>query len=279
MPSLELAEFIRGHPRLFVLTGAGISTPSGIPGYRDADGNWRRKPPVTHQEFIRSESARKRYWARSLAGWPAIQDATPNAAHGALASLERLGRVTQLVTQNVDGLHQRAGSTDVIDLHGRLDRVVCLECRVVVPRSWVQAAMQSENPTFANRADRLAPDGDADLTIDCSDFDVPDCPRCRGMLKPDVVFFGDGVPRPRVQAAFDALNEADAVLIVGSSLMAYSGYRFCERARQDGKPIAAINRGRTRADALFALKIDGDCVPALSALVDTLAPGQSASPH
>jgi NAD-dependent SIR2 family protein deacetylase len=263
MHSPELARFIRDHPRLFVLTGAGISTPSGIPGYRDVDGNWRRKPPVTHQEFVRSESARKRYWARSLAGWPAIQDATPNAAHGALASLERIGHVTQLVTQNVDGLHQRAGSTDVIDLHGRLDRVVCLDCGGVVPRSWVQTAMQGANPSFPNRADQLAPDGDADLTIDCSDFDVPECPRCRGLLKPDVVFFGD----------------ADAVLIVGSSLMAYSGYRFCERARQDGKPIAAVNRGRTRADPLYALKIDGDCVPALSTLVTSLAHGPGAVPH
>ena len=271
MNSDELTRFVRDHPRLFVLTGAGISTSSGIPGYRDADGQWRRKPPVTHQEFVRSEFARKRYWARSLAGWPAIQDAAPNPAHGALASLERLGHVRRLVTQNVDGLHQRAGSTDVIDLHGRLDRVVCLECGAVVTRAWLQTAMQSANPTFASRASRLAPDGDAELEVDCSDFDVPDCPRCHGLLKPDVVFFGDGVPRSRLQAAFDACDDADAVLVVGSSLMAYSGYRFCERAHQAGMPIAAINRGCMRADALLALKIDGDCVPALSALADAMA--------
>jgi NAD-dependent SIR2 family protein deacetylase len=275
MRSDELARFIDDHPRLFVLTGAGISTASGIPGYRDSEGNWRRKAPMTHQEFIRSEAARKRYWARSLAGWPAVQDAIPNAAHAALASLERCGRVRQVVTQNVDGLHQRAGSADVIDLHGRLDRVVCLDCRAVLPRAWLQTAMQSANPTFASRANQLAPDGDAELPIDCSDFAVPACPSCDGTLKPDVVFFGDGVPRPRVEAAFDALDGADAVLVVGSSLMAYSGYRFCERAREDRKPIAAVNRGRTRADALFTLKIDADCVPTLSLLIDTLGQGRS----
>ena len=277
MHSPELARFARDHPRLFVLTGAGISTPSGIPGYRDAEGNWQRTPPVTHQEFVRSEAARKRYWTRSLAGWPAVQDALPNAAHNALASLERMGRMTRLVTQNVDGLHQRAGSREVIDLHGRLDRVVCLDCGAVQARESVQEAMQSANPGFASRSAQLAPDGDAELAIDCSEFAVPACGRCGGTLKPDVVFFGDGVPRPRVQSAFDALDAADAMLVVGSSLMAYSGYRFCERARDLGKPIAALNRGRTRADALFALKIDADCVPTLSLLAAALTPASAAT--
>lgn len=272
----DLISFVLRHPRLFVLTGAGISTPSGIPGYRDADGNWRRKPPVTHQEFVRSESARKRYWARSLVGWPAIHQAAPNAAHGALASLDRLGHVRRLVTQNVDGLHQRAGSRDVIDLHGRLDRVVCLDCGAALARSSLQSAMQIANPGFASRDASLAPDGDADSSVDSGDFDVPACPDCGGVLKPDVVFFGDGVPRSCVSEAFDALDQADAVLVVGSSLMAYSGYRFCERADHQGKPIAAVNRGRTRADALFALKHDGDCVPVLSALVEALEPVRAA---
>src|ERR1051326_7972398 len=266
--SSELAGFVHDHPRLFVLTGAGISTSSGIPGYRDAEGNWRRKPPMTHQEFVRSDAARKRYWARSLAGWPAIRDAAPNPAHGAVASLERLGHVARLVTQNVDGLHQRAGSQDVIDLHGRLARVVCLDCGALSARSWLQSAMQSANPGFASRVGRLGPDGDAELESDCTDFETPDCPCCGGVLKPDVVFFGDGVPRERVHAAFAALDRADAVLVVGSSLMAYSGYRFCERAREQRKPIAAVNRGRTRADGLFSLKIDTDCVAALSEAVD-----------
>ena len=277
MHSRELVRFALDYARLFVLTGAGISTPSGIPGYRDAEGNWRRRPPVTHQEFVRSEAARKRYWARSLAGWPAIQDAVPNPAHDAVASLERLGRVARLVTQNVDGLHDRAGSTDAIELHGRLDRVVCLDCGAVEARARLQTTMQSANPSFAFGSAPLAPDGDAELAMDCSGFTVPACPRCGGTLKPDVVFFGDGVPRPRVRAALDALEEADAVLVIGSSLMVYSGYRFCERARDIGKPIAAINRGRTRADALFALKIDADCVPTLSLLVAALTQPSAAS--
>jgi NAD-dependent SIR2 family protein deacetylase len=279
MHSSDLARFARDHPRLFVLTGAGTSTSSGIPGYRNAEGNWQRRPPVTHQEFVRSEEARKHYWARSLAGWPAIHEALPNAAHGALASLERMGRVTRLVTQNVDGLHQRAGSREVIDLHGRLDRVVCLDCGAVQARECVQEAMRAANPGFAARSAQLAPDGDAELAVDCSEFAVPTCGRCGGTLKPDVVFFGDGVPRPRVQAAVDALDAADAMLVVGSSLMAYSGYRFCERARDSGKPIAALNRGRTRADALLTLKIDADCVPALSHLAAALAPATSAGTH
>jgi NAD-dependent SIR2 family protein deacetylase len=271
MDSPDLVRFLRDHARLFILTGAGVSTGSGIPGYRDTEGNWRRKPPVTHQEFIRSEAARKRYWARSLLGWPAIAAAAPNAAHAALASLERLGRVTRLVTQNVDGLHQRAGSLSVLDLHGRLDEVVCLGCRTKLARAALQTAMQDANPAFAGATASVAPDGDADADLDFEAFAVPQCADCGGMLKPDVVFFGDGVPRPRVEAAFDALDRADALLIVGSSLMAYSGYRFCERARELRKPVVAINRGRTRADDLLRLKIDADCVPTLAALVDGLA--------
>ena len=270
MDSPELEGFVRDHPRLFILTGAGVSTGSGIPGYRDIEGNWRRKPPVTHQEFVRSDAARKRYWARSLLGWPAIAAAAPNAAHAALAWLERLGRVTRLVTQNVDGLHQRAGSRSVLDLHGRLDEVVCLDCGATLARASLQTAMQQANPAFASAAASIAPDGDADADLDFEAFAVPQCAECGGMLKPDVVFFGDGVPRTRVEAAFDALAGADAVLIVGSSLMAYSGYRFCERARELRKPVGAINRGRTRADGLLQLKIEADCVPTLAALVDAL---------
>jgi NAD-dependent SIR2 family protein deacetylase len=270
-PPQILVGFIRERPRVFILTGAGISTASGIPGYRDADGNWHRKPPVTHQEFVGSEAVRRRYWVRSLLGWPMIASAVPNPAHDALSRLERLGHVAQVITQNVDGLHQRAGSESVIDLHGRLDRVVCLDCGAIHARSDVQASMLDANPAFANRAATIAPDGDADLQIDFRAFRPPDCARCAGTLKPDVVFFGASVPRPRVEAAFAALDEADAMLVVGSSLMAYSGYRFCERARAAGKPIAAINRGRTRADGLFQIKVDADCGTALTALVGQLA--------
>ena len=274
MDSTRLADFVREHPRLFVLTGAGVSTASGIPGYRDADGNWRRRPPVMHQEFTRCAAARRRYWARSLVGWPAIAKAAPNLAHEALADIVAMGFVTRLVTQNVDGLHQRAGSGKVIDLHGRLDRVVCMSCSATLTRSSVQTAMERTNPDFAPRAASVAPDGDADLEIEFDAFEPPGCPRCGGMLKPDVVFFGDGVPRTRVDASFAGLHEASAVLVVGSSLMAYSGYRFCERARDEAKPIAAVNRGRTRADELFELKVEADCVPVLAALARELAPGE-----
>jgi NAD-dependent SIR2 family protein deacetylase len=270
-PSELLATFVHEHPRVFVLTGAGVSTASGIPGYRDADGNWQRKPPVTHQEFTAGEAVRKRYWARSLIGWPTIAEAAPNPAHEALARLERLCYVAKVTTQNVDGLHQRAGSESVIDLHGRLDRVACLDCGAIHDRSSIQASMLQANPEFANRAADVAPDGDADLHTDCDAFNVPVCPLCGGMLKPDVVFFGANVPRQRVDAAFGALEEADAALVVGSSLMAYSGYRFCERAHAAGKPIVAINRGRTRADNLLALKVDADCGATLTALVRQLA--------
>ena len=270
-PSQLLAAFVREHPRVFVLTGAGVSTASGIPGYRDAGGNWQRKPPVTHQEFTGNEAMRKRYWARSLLGWPMIANAAPNLAHEALARLERLGHVGQLITQNVDGLHQRAGSESVIDLHGRLDQVVCLDCSAIHPRSSIQASMLNANPGFATGAATVAPDGDADLQTDFDAFNAPDCALCGGMLKPDVVFFGASVPRPRVEAAFEALEEADAVLVVGSSLMAYSGYRFCERAHAAGKLIAAINHGRMRADALLHLKIDADCGAELTAIVGQLA--------
>ena len=199
-----------------------------------------------------------------------IANAAPNPAHDALARLERLGHVVQIITQNVDGLHQRAGSENVVDLHGRLDRVICLDCGAVHARSDVQASMLDANPGVANRAATVAPDGDADLEIDFQAFQLPDCVQCAGTLKPDVVFFGASVPRVRVDAAFEALDEADAVLVVGSSLMAYSGYRFCERAHAAGKPIAAINRGRTRADRLFHLKVDADCGASLTALVGQL---------
>lgn len=267
----ELHNFVARHPRLFVLSGAGVSTDSGIPGYRDEDGQWKRKPPVTVQDFLRSAPARKRYWARSLAGWPIIAGARPNKAHDALAVLEREGHLRQLVTQNVDGLHQRAGSADVLELHGNLGRVVCLDCGSDCSRESVQRMLENANPGFPGATATVAPDGDADLELrDADAFVVPACVRCGGLLKPDVVFFGDNVPRDRVNAALDALDKADAMLVVGSSLMVYSGYRFCERADMAGKPIAAINLGRTRADHLFALKVEERCVDALADLIGRL---------
>ena len=269
---IDLHDFVQRHPRLFVLTGAGVSVDSGIPGYRDDEGNWKRSAPVLFQDFLQSEAMRKRYWARSLIGWPVVARAQPNAAHVALASLEAMQRLHLLVTQNVDGLHQRAGSTEVIELHGNIGRVICLRCGTTETRETVQLALREHNPEFVHAVAQTAPDGDADLD-DCAldSFSAPACGHCGGMLKPDVVFFGEGIPRTRVDAARAALEEADAMLVVGSSLMVYSGYRLCEHAQALGKPIAAINRGRTRADHLFTLKVERGCGEALTDLIETLA--------
>jgi NAD-dependent SIR2 family protein deacetylase len=269
---MDLYDFVRQHPRLFVLTGAGVSVDSGIPGYRDDNGDWKRSAPVMLQDFLRSEATRQRYWARSMIGWPVVARAQPNAAHVALASLEAMQRLHLLVTQNVDGLHQRAGSTEVIELHGNIGRVICLQCGATEARETVQVLLREHNPEFVRAVAQTAPDGDADLGHGALDgFSVPECGHCGGMLKPDVVFFGEGIPRTRVDAARIALEEADAMLVVGSSLMVYSGFRLCEHAQALGKPIAAINRGRTRADRQFALKIEHGCGEALTDLVDTLA--------
>jgi len=264
----SLQDFVDRRRRLFILTGAGCSTPSGIPDYRDADGQWKRPRPVTYQAFMREENTRRRYWARSLIGWRRILDARPNGAHRALARLEATGRIELLLTQNVDRLHQAAGTTHVIDLHGRIDRVRCTNCGVRSPRSGLQRELRRLNPGWSDLEAPEAPDGDADLSDgDFSAFVVPPCPRCGGVLKPDVVFFGESVPRERVDAAYDHLEKADAMLIVGSSLMVYSGFRFVERAVALGKPAAAINLGRTRADGLLALKAEEPCESALSFLL------------
>jgi NAD-dependent SIR2 family protein deacetylase len=267
----ELCGFVQQHPRLFVLSGAGISTDSGIPGYRDAEGRWSRAPPVLLQDFLRSESVRQRYWARSMVGWPRVANAHPNGAHDALARLEAAGRLRQLVTQNVDGLHARAGSSQVIELHGNLDEVLCLECGALHSRVSIQRTLEALNPQFQAATAAAAADGDADVEHSDRDlFRVPHCPRCAGVLKPNVVFFGEGVPRDRVSGALTSLEYADAMLVVGSSLMVYSGFRFCEWADRMGKPIAAINLGRTRADHLLALKIESSCAEALAFLVERL---------
>ncbi len=265
MTDHALADFLDRHPRLFVLTGAGCSTESGIPDYRDADGAWKRKPPVTFQSFMADAAVRRRYWARSLIGWRWFGRARPNAAHRSLARLEQQGRIEKLVTQNVDRLHQGAGSTDVIDLHGRMDQMVCMGCGQPCSREPFQQQLLDRNPSWAHLDADAAPDGDADLEAqDFSAFEVPDCERCGGVLKPDVVFFGEKVPAERVAESMASLQRADAMLVVGSSLMVYSGYRFAIAAAQAGKPIAAVNIGRTRADDLLALKVTQSCVQALA---------------
>ena len=271
MSDSRLEDFISAHRRLFVLTGAGCSTGSGIPDYRDEQGAWKRTPPVTYQAFVGDGITRRRYWARSLVGWPRIAQAQPNAAHRALAALEAQGRCSQLLTQNVDGLHQAAGSRAVIDLHGRLDAVVCLGCGASSSRADVQRRLAEANPAWAGLAAGAAPDGDADLEDrDFATFQVPACDACGGMLKPDVVFFGENVPRERVAAVQAHLQQSDAVLVVGSSLMVYSGFRFVDAAAKAGLPIAAVNLGRTRADALFSLKLAQPVGETLAALVMAL---------
>ena len=267
--SPDLIAFIERHPRLFVLTGAGCSTDSGIPDYRDAAGDWKRAQPIMIREFVDNERARKRYWARSLVGFRRMRVARPNDAHRALAALEQRGHVAGLVTQNVDGLHQAAGSRTVIDLHGRVHVVRCLQCERRLPREHLQAEMTRRNPGFAALDALDAPDGDADLDeIAFYGFDVPDCDACGGLLKPDVVFFGENVPVERVRQAMAVVDDADAMLIVGSSLMVYSGYRFATAMADAGKPLAAINLGRTRADDLLSLKITDRCANALSFLLN-----------
>lgn len=270
-PLDRLATFVATFPRLLILTGAGVSTGSGIPDYRDLEGQWKRKQPVQYQEFLRSAALRQRYWARSLIGWRWFAEARPNATHYALVDLERRGYVHHLITQNVDRLHQSAGSERVIDLHGRLDTVVCLACGEESARASFQARLEECNPDFARHTAAIAPDGDADLdSVDCGDFEIPGCERCGGLLKPHVVFFGEAVPKARVEQALARLDEADALLIVGSSLMVFSGYRFARAAAAAGKPIVAVNRGRTRADDLLSLKIEAGCADALSTLCEQL---------
>jgi NAD-dependent SIR2 family protein deacetylase len=270
----QLATLLRQGP-FVVITGAGLSTASGIPAYRDAQGQWQHPPPVQHQAFMQQEAVRRRYWARSYVGWPRIGLAAPNAGHVALAQLAQQGHIALVITQNVDGLHHKAGSTAVIDLHGRIDRVRCMACGQGFARADVQQWLATANPQLdlatATQALRAAPDGDAHLDDTLyAPFQVPACPACGGVLKPDVVFFGDNVPRDTVAAATQAVEQAAGLLVVGSSLMVYSGYRFAEQAHRACKPVVAINRGVTRAEALLTAKIEGDCGQVLRQLCQAL---------
>ncbi len=256
-----------------VITGAGVSTGSGIPDYRDHRGAWKRPAPMQLAEFTGSEHGRRRYWARSLVGWRTVATARPNRAHHALAALEARGLVGPLITQNVDGLHQAAGSTQVIDLHGRLDRVACLDCQRIIPRDQHQASLEAANPGWAEAATQVtdAPDGDADLAdVDYTRFVVPPCMACGGLLKPEVVFFGETVPRPRVDTAFTALAGAGALLVVGSSLMVWSGYRFVRAAAAAGQPVYLLGLGVSRGDAEATGRLTMDCGDGLEALLEAL---------
>jgi NAD-dependent SIR2 family protein deacetylase len=270
--SERLAGFLRTHSRLTVLTGAGCSTASGIPDYRDDAGNWKHRQPMQFADFVASASNRRRYWAQSFAGWERIAGATPNAAHHAIAELERNGIVSCVITQNVDNLHRAAGSRNVIDLHGVLRRTRCLECDSIDSRQDFQTRLRECNPAWDAAVTAISPDGDASLSVDdFESFRVPACAHCGGIVKPHVVFFGESVPARRVSRAHEHLQRSDALLVVGSSLMVFSGYRFARIASEAGKPIAIVNRGATRADHLAAHKLTADCTALLSDTVARLA--------
>lgn len=259
-PLDQLLEHMAGR-RFLVLTGAGISTPSGIPDYRDRDGVRRGRQPMMYQEFLAQAEARRRYWARAMLGWPRVRQARPNVAHEALAQLQAQQRITGLITQNVDTLHDQAGSQDVIELHGSLHRVLCLDCDQRSERQQIQLLMEAQNPYLAGVDAVQAPDGDAllDPAFEAR-FQVPHCPHCGGeRLKPDVVFFGENVAPLTATRAMQAVEQADGLLVVGSSLMAYSAFRLCRAIKDQGKPLLAINRGKTRADELLDLKLEEPC--------------------
>jgi NAD-dependent SIR2 family protein deacetylase len=252
---------------VFVLSGAGVSTDSGIPDYRDEHGAWKGREPVQYRDFVGSEATRRRYWARSMVGFPLLSNAKPNLGHRAISSLEERGVLQVLVTQNVDGLHRRAGSERVIDLHGRIDQVKCLGCGAITSRAALQSELALRNPEFVNATAIAKPDGDAELeAVDYDHFELVACSACGGMLKPDVVFFGENVPPARVLEAMSALERSRLLLIVGSSLMVFSGYRFARAATRLGVPIAIVNRGKTRADDVATLKISGSIADVLGEL-------------
>lgn len=273
LTTAALAGYLGRAAPAVVLTGAGVSTGSGIPDYRDAGGAWKRTPPMQLAEFLGSERARQRYWARSLVGWRRVAGARPNAAHAALAALERGGRLGLVITQNVDGLHREAGSRRVVDLHGRLDRVECLDCGRVRPRAEHQAELEDANPGWADATalSGMAPDGDADLAgADYGRFRVPACRACGGVLKPAVVFFGEGVPRERTARALAAVPTAGVLLVAGSSLMVWSGYRFVRAARTAGVPVVIVSLGLTRGEGEAEGRLTADCREALPAVLARL---------
>jgi NAD-dependent SIR2 family protein deacetylase len=263
---MGLADLVSGGGVL-ILSGAGLSTESGIPDYRGPTGLARRSEPMTYQEFTGSAAARRRYWARSHSGWRHVAGAVPNAGHHAVAELQRRGLLSGIITQNVDGLHQAAGAQRVIELHGSLDRVVCLACGQRTPRETLAQRLRAANPGWAARVTEITADGDAVVADDAVKlFEVVDCAGCGGLLKPDVVFFGENVPRPRVEECFALTGQASVLMVLGSSLTVMSGYRFVRHAAKLSIPVAIINRGPTRGDALARLVLDAPLGQTLTAL-------------
>ncbi len=267
-PLASLADLV-GRGGALVLSGAGLSTESGIPDYRGPTGALRRHTPMTYQEFVRDPRGRHRYWARSFVGWRQIRSARPNAGHRAVAALEGAGLLAGIITQNVDGLHQAAGARDVVELHGGLDVVVCLSCGLRESRRELDARLRAANPHFAATSDEVNPDGDVELAdADLDGFVPVGCTYCGSdVLKPDVVFFGENVPRPRVDACFALVEAAACLLVLGSSLTVMSGFRFVRRAAALDVPVAIVNQGPTRGDELATVKVDaplGEVLPALA---------------
>jgi NAD-dependent SIR2 family protein deacetylase len=267
----ELADLV-GAGDVMVLSGAGLSTESGIPDYRGPSGAQHRHTPMTYQTFMGETAARRRYWARSYLGWARIARALPNAGHRAVARLEQLGLLSGVVTQNVDGLHQLAGAADVIDLHGNLDRVICLTCRDVTSRRELDVRLRAANPSLQVADFETNPDGDAEVGDGALlGFQLVGCLGCGSeLLKPDVVFFGENVPRQRVDAAFAVLERARLLLVLGSSLTVMSGYRFVLKAVERGVPVAIVNQGPTRGSGHAMLQVDEPLGVTLSALVHAL---------
>jgi NAD-dependent SIR2 family protein deacetylase len=252
----SLAHILSGR-RVAVLTGAGVSTESGIPDYRSPEASARRREPIQGPDFLRSAATRQRYWARAMTGWERFRHARPGPAHEALARLEARGRVTGVVTQNVDRLHQAAGSRNVIELHGALAEVVCVGCGVLEDRDAYQVRLRAANPAWSDRAGPAAPDGDADLPDDAiAGFDVPPCLRCGGATRPRVVLFGENVARAIVDEAFAGIDACEALLVAGTSLAVFSGYRFLRRAAERGVPIAIVNRGPVRGQEHARVKVE-----------------------
>jgi len=274
----QLAELVQGK-RLVALTGAGLSTESGIPDYRSPEALAHPRRPIHGPEFVRSEAVRRRYWARSALGWERMRLAAPNAGHLALATLERSGALLHTITQNVDRLHTKAGSRRVTELHGAITEVACLSCGLLEDRQHLQERILVANPGWTSLEVPVAPDGDAELAAESIEtFEVPACSGCGGVLKPCVVFFGDSVPRPVVEEAFGALDGAGCLLVVGSSLAVFSGYRFLRRAVERGIPVAIVNRGPVRGEEHAALKVEASTGATLEALIVALsAPSASAS--
>ncbi|MEC3980100.1 NAD-dependent protein deacetylase [Amycolatopsis sp. H20-H5] len=272
----SLADVVRvvGERRVVVLSGAGLSTESGIPDYRGEAGSLRRHTPMTYAEFTGSEDGRRRYWARSHLGWRTIARATPNDGHRAVAELHARGYLSGVITQNVDGLHQAAGTSDAVELHGSLDRVVCLDCRRTSAREELDRRLRSANPDFGGEATRINPDGDVELAEEVvRGFHLVACADCAGVLKPDVVFFGENVPRARVDQCYGLVDAAAALLVLGSSLTVMSGLRFVRHAAKAGQPVLIVNHGETRGDQYAATCVD---LPLGQALTDLIAllPGE-----